>query len=215
MSPLWKRTPDPGELAGQAALRGDIYRVQAAAFLDLPEAELIHFLAENYSFLFSEKEPGSKDHLQALRIDFTSLFSLSGQPYEAALMDESGHLNSRATDRVTDFYRNCGFNPGRGSGGSRHPGLIAMDHLSAELEFLAHLAIREEAAWKDGDAPAAFECLSYAARFMDEHLLRWMPLFTASAEEDAETDFYRALLKWTREFAFEDRKHIQKISRAR
>ena len=50
---------------------------------------------------------------------------------------------------------------------------------------------------------------------MDEHLLRWMPLFTASAEEDAETDFYRALLKWTREFAFEDRKHIQKISRAR
>ena len=37
MSPLWKKKSDPGELAGQAALRGKIYRVQAAAVLDPPE----------------------------------------------------------------------------------------------------------------------------------------------------------------------------------
>lgn len=211
MNSLWKGNSSSSELSEQADLRRKIYRVQSVTFLDPPDTDLISFLKENYPFLLFEKEPGKKNHLQALRVDFTNLFSLSGHPYEAALMDESGHLNSKTTDRVTDFYRECGFNPGLGSSGSRHSSLLAMDHLSAELEFLAHLATREEAAWKLGDAPAALECLSHAAKFMDEHLLRWMPLFTAGAEEDADTDFYRTLLAWTREFALEDRNAIEQI----
>ena len=139
---------------------------------------------------------------------------LSGHPYEAALMDESGHLNSAATDRVTDFYRSSGFDPGRDSGGAKHTGLLAMDHLSVELEFLAHLAGEEEEAWRAGETGRAEEALGRAARFMDAHLLRWMPLFTAAAEEDAETDLYRGLSKWTREFALEDRNHIEKVLKA-
>lgn len=90
-----------------------------------------------------------------------------------------------------------------------------MDHLSAELEFVAHLSETEEAGWRTGDRPGALEQLSLTARFMDEHLLRWMPLFTASLEEDAETGLYRELAKWTREFALEDRKHIETIIRGK
>lgn len=211
MSAFWKNRPSDEELAEQAGLRGKIYRVQAAAFLDPPDTELLHFLAENYPFLLPGGFRENPEALQALRVDFTSLFHLSGHPYEAALVDKSGHLNSHATDRVTDFYRACGFNPGFGSGGSQHSGLLAMDHLSAELEFLAHLAEAEEAAWRAGDKALALEQLTRAARFMNDHLLRWMPLFTASLEDDAETDFYRELAKWAREFAFEDRKHIENI----
>ncbi len=215
MNALWKSRPSPEALAEQAGLRGKIYRVQAAAFLDPPDAELLSFLAENYAFLLPGGFRGEEEVLQTLRVDFTNLFHLSGHPYEAALMDESGHLNSRATDRVTDFYRSCGFNPGFGSGGSRHSGVLAMDHLSAELEFVAHLSDAEEEGWRTGDRPRALEQLSLAARFMDEHLLRWMPLFTASLEEDAETGLYRELAKWTREFALEDRKHIETIIRGK
>ncbi len=208
---LFRKRPEAGELADQAALRQKIYRVQAAAFLDTPEETLIVFLKENYPFLFSGEEA---EDLKALRVDYTSLFMLSGHPYEAALIDESGHLNSAATDRVTDFYRSCGFDPGRESGGAKHMGLLAMDHLSVELEFLAHLAGEEEEAWRAGESGRAEEALDRAARFMDAHLLRWMPLFTAAAEEDAETEFYRGLSKWTREFALEDRKHIEKVLKA-
>lgn len=213
MNALWKNPPTNRELAEQAGLRGKIYRVQAAVFLDLPDAELLFFLAENYKFLFPGGFQDEKEVLQCLRVDFTNLFHLSGHPYEAALVDESGHLNSRATDRVTEFYRTCGFNPGFGSGGSRHSGVLAMDHISVELEFLAHLAVAEEDAWRFEDKSRAREHLAHAAQFMDEHLLRWMPLFTASVEEDAETDLYREIARWTREFALEDRKHIESIIR--
>ncbi len=215
MSALGKKLPSSEELIEQAGLRQEIYRVQAAAFLDSPDAELLDFLVENYPFLFPrERQERTASFEKALRVDFTNLFLISTPPYEAALVDESGHLNSGATDRVTDFYRSCGFNPGRGGGVSRNIGLVAMDHISVELEFLAHLAGREENAWRGEDRPLAAESLSGAARFMDAHLLRWMPLLMASTEEDADTDFYRALSKWTREFAFEDRKHIEKILRS-
>ena len=120
MTALWKPRLSEDELAEQADLRGKIYRVQSAAFLDPPDADLLRFLAENYPFLLPGDFSEDSEFLQALRVDFTNLFNLSAHPYEAALVDESGHLNARATDRVTDFYRSCGFNPGFGSGGSRH-----------------------------------------------------------------------------------------------
>jgi TorA maturation chaperone TorD len=215
MNALWGKPPGSEELIEQAALRRQIYRVQAACFLDPPDRKLFAFLAENYPHLLDgEEDIKTEEGMKALRVDFTNLFLLSSPPYEAALMDESGHLNSKATDRVTDFYRATGFNPGQGSGGSRHSGLLAMDHISAELEFLSHLAGREEAAWREDDRALAVESLRHAARFMDEHYLRWMPLLTVSTEEDAETGFYRALAKWTREFTLTDRKHIDGILKA-
>jgi TorA maturation chaperone TorD len=200
---LFRKRPGPEELAEEAELRRRIYRVQAAAYLDPPDAALLSFLAENYPFLLPQGVPKDDAGLQALRADFTNLFHLSAQPYEAALLDESGHLNARATDRVTDFFRACGFQP------ARHAGVLPMDHLSAELEFMAHLAEEERDGWREGDAAKAGGRLGLEARFLDEHLLRWMPIFTVAAEEEAETDLYRALTRWTREFALADRMHIE------
>ena len=211
MSLRWKRRASGAEYAEQARLRAQLYRVQARAMLDPLDEELAGFLRENYPFLLPEKFEATEEALQKLRVDFTNLFVLSSPPYEAALMDESGHLNSKRTDAVADFYRACGYNPGRGSEGLAHPSVLAMDHLSVELEFLARLASEEADAWEEGDAGLAREKLSLSARFMDEHLMRWMPVYTSSMEEDAETHLYRALAGWIREFAFSDRKYIAGI----
>lgn len=211
MSPLWRSRPDPQARAEEADLRRKLYRVQAAAFLDPPDEELIAFLAADYPFLFPDGPPDGEEALRVLRVDFTHLFVLSSPPYEAALLEESGHLNSRVTDSVTDFYRACGFNPGRGSAGASHPSVLAMDHLSAELEFLAHLAGAEAEAWREGTPEAAREQIGRAARFLDEHLLRWMPLFTLGVEQDAQTAFYRELAGWTRAYVLEDRNHIGEL----
>lgn len=211
----------------QAALRAKLYRVQSQAYLDPPDAGLITFLAENYPFLFPENfslPPGEED-LKALRVDFTQLFITSSPPYEAAICDESGHLNAGVTDRVADFYRAHGSSraggsgradgsgPDLGSGGARHSSVLAVDHLSVELEFLARLAEEEAAAWRSEKEEEARAHLASAARFLDEHLLRWLPILTVCVEEDAETLFYRKLAAWTREFVLEDRKHIQGLLR--
>ena len=211
MSLRWKRRASHAEYAEQARIRAQLYRVQARAMLDPLDAELAGFLRENYPFLLPEGFEATEEALQKLRVDFTNLFVLSSPPYEAALMDESGHLNSKRTDAVADFYRACGYNPGRGSEGLAHPSVLAMDHLSVELEFLARLASEEADAWEEGEADLAREKLSLSARFMDEHLMRWMPVYTSSMEEDAETHLYRELAGWIREFAFSDRKYIAGI----
>ena len=211
MSLRWKRRAASAERAEGARRRAQLYRVQARAMLDPLDAELAGFLRENYPFLFPEGFEVTEETLRKLRVDFTNLFVLSAPPYEAALMDESGHLNAKRTDAVADFYRACGYNPGRGSEGLAHPSVLAMDHLSMELEFLARLAGEEADAWEDGNADRAREKLDRSARFMDEHLMCWMPIYTASMEEDAETHLYRELAKWIREFAFSDRKYIAAI----
>lgn len=208
MSLSWRRRASGAECAGHARLRARLYGVQAQAMLDPPDAELAAFLQENYPFLVPAGQEITEAYLQELRVDFTDLFLLSAPPYEAALVDESGHLNSKATDAVADFYRACGYNPGRGSGGQSHPSVLAMDHISVELEFLAHLAGEETRAWEGGEAGLAREKLSWSARFLDEHVMCWMPLYTSSVEEDAQTHLYRALARWIREFAFSDRKYI-------
>ena len=211
MSLRWKRRASHAEYAEQARIRAQLYRVQARAMLDPLDEELAGFLQENYPFLLPEGFEATEEALQKLRVDFTNLFVLSSPPYEAALLDESGHLNSKRTDAVADFYRACGYNPGRGSEGLAHSSVLAMDHLSVELEFLARLATEEADAWEEGDADLAREKLSLSARFMDEHLMRWMPVYTSSMEEDAETHLYRELAGWIREFAFSDRKYIAGI----
>ncbi len=203
----WRRRPSAAQCAEQARLRAQLYRVQACAMLDPPDAELAAFLGENYPFLLPEGFAVSETSLREMRVDFTNLFVLSSPPYEAALIDESGHLNAKTTDAVADFYRANGYNPGRGSAGLDHPSILAMDHLSVELEFLACLADEEALAWEES-ADSAREKLSAAAEFMDQHLMRWMPLYTAGVEEDAQTHLYRALAKWIREFAFSDRKYV-------
>lgn len=210
MSLPWKRRASHAESAEQARLRAQLYRVQARAMLDPLDKELAGFLRENYPFLFPEEFEITEETLQRLRVDFTNLFVLSSPPYEAALVDESGHLNSKVTDAVADFFRACGYNPGRGSAGLAHSSVLAMDHLSVELEFLARLASEEADAWEEGNAELAREKLGLSARFMDEHLMCWMPVYTSTMEEDAETHLYRELARWIREFAFSDRKYIAK-----
>lgn len=211
----WKRRPSHAEYAGQARLRAELYRVQARAMLDPIDAELAAFLQKNYPFLLPESFEGTDEAIKQLRVDFTNLFLLSSPPYEAALVDESGHLNSKATDAVTDFYRACGYNPGRGSAGLGHPGVLAMDHASVEIEFLARLIDEEAGAWAAERPGLAREKLSLSARFMDEHFMRWMPVYTLGVEEDAETHLYRELARWIREFAFSDRKYIARALKAR
>lgn len=56
------------------------------------------------------------------------------------------------------------------------------DHLALQLQFLAHLF-----------APERGDTLAEAARFMDEHLLRWLPLFARRVAERCQTLFFAAL----------------------
>ncbi|MED5579469.1 MAG: molecular chaperone TorD family protein [Nitrospinota bacterium] len=183
------------------------------ALLDPPEIKLLKFLNENYSFLFRENDIPLEDLIKNLRTDFTNLFVLSSPPYESVLLDESGFLNSKITDNVNDFFRHTGFNPGAKNVGQKFHSVMSMDHISVELEFMSHLAKNQHNSLTDENENEYYKWLNLSSKFLDNHLLKWAPIYLTAIERDSKTFFYKELCTWTQDFILEDRKYIEDISK--
>lgn len=74
------------------------------------------------------------------------------------------------------------------------------DHISAELEFMYYLCVREVDALQRGepDEAARFRLLGYS--FLSDHLGRWAPKFAELVLQGATTPFYLGIATITREF---------------
>ena len=76
------------------------------------------------------------------------------------------------------------------------------DHVGAELEFMAALALKEGWALAGGDAGAARIARDAQRAFLDDHLARWGDAFAARVLEAAPPGLYadaaRALSAWLR-----------------
>ncbi len=74
------------------------------------------------------------------------------------------------------------------------------DHITVEFEFMQQLTLREEQAWKEEDADKAAACRNAEKKFIEEHLIRWIPTFCKKVIQEAELPFYRAMAALTRSF---------------
>lgn len=110
-----------------------------------------------------------------LAADYANIYlnhALRASPHESVWRDEDNLMLQAPTFAVRDFYR-------------RHHiqvadwRLMADDHISHELNFLALLLERDEE--------------QEAARFLHHHLLAWVPDFAQRAGQRAATPFYAAL----------------------
>jgi TorA maturation chaperone TorD len=70
---------------------------------------------------------------------------------------------------------------------------VMPDHIGAELNFLALVYDREgEEAGKPSD------CVRIGEAFLNDHLMKWVPQFTADMETATDAHLYRVLAKTTR-----------------
>ena len=76
----------------------------------------------------------------------------------------------------------------------------ADDHLVHELQFLAHLL-----------DPETGDTLGEAAAFMDEHLLLWLPDFSARVAQRCATPFYAGLAAVTAAYIDELRELLERV----
>jgi len=146
-------------------------------FLNVPEEKLIEDLAVEYARLFL----GPGKHIS---------------PHESVHLREEeggGLLCGKATVRVKEFIESSGFEYK-----SDYSGMP--DHISVELEFMQDLAKREARAWEDKDNVGALYWLKTEWKFIEEHLLRWVPLFCDKVMKDAELSFYREITRLTKSF---------------
>lgn len=74
------------------------------------------------------------------------------------------------------------------------------DHVSVEFEFMAALARREAQAWAESDEAIAMSCVAMQKKFLEEHLIQWIPDFCEKVIQLAELPFYHAVAELTRSF---------------
>jgi TorA maturation chaperone TorD len=74
------------------------------------------------------------------------------------------------------------------------------DHITVEFEFMQQLTLCEEQAWEETDTDKVTTCRQVEKKFIEEHLVRWIPVFCEKVIQEAELPFYRAVAALTRSF---------------
>jgi TorA maturation chaperone TorD len=154
-----------------------------------------------------EQDAGVADE-DTLTEEFKRLFC--GPDGEAGLGTPSESSQRRRTGQwhepqsVIDAYEEA-------SVGLPVSSVTARDHIGLELKFMALLACREMQAWRDDNAACAIGWLQRERRFLDEHLLQWVPDYCAVLAHETRRDFYRGLAQLTSGMLVCERQHVASL----
>ncbi len=157
-------------------------------FLQKNEDELIEDLAVEYARLFI----GPAKHIS---------------PHESIHHDTGdgdwGQFWGRSTVEIKKFVETAGL--------EFRPEFTGMpDHISVEFEFMQQAAKREAQAREEKDSEGLQYCLKMEKMFIEEHLLKWIPIFCDKVISEAELSFYREIAKVTKEFMGFEKEEIKK-----
>ncbi|MDO4290192.1 MAG: molecular chaperone TorD family protein [Eggerthellaceae bacterium] len=112
----------------------------------------------------------------------------TASPYASVFLSKDGLLYQEPRNSVFLLFLQSGLN--------LKPGIdLPEDHISFELEYLAILAERAQAALEDGRADDAAQIIEQSQAFLENHVSTWLPDFTALAGEILETRFYQGVVK--------------------
>jgi len=157
----------------------------------LQTEELQQILKEldiNYKDALWEQSP--EQILDELEVEYTRLFIGPGPhiaPYESVQRGEAQLWGNYTVD-VNKFYQRNGYR-------------IAdefkelPDHISVELQFLAHLLQAEKKCLEKGQAEQVREIKAQYQLFLNNHLKQWLPGFTAQIKTQAKYAYYQAFAK--------------------
>ncbi|MBM4423693.1 MAG: hypothetical protein FJ030_09915 [Chloroflexi bacterium] len=189
-----------------AVRRAQVYRFLADAFLypsenwleDLP---LLADILRDLNFGVWNLGFGVLD-LLALQAEHRHAFGLVGSLcYETELGLPHEYRQSQEMADIAGFYRAFGFNIG---GQVRE----RPDHISAELEFMHVLALKEAYAAERDVLEHVEICIDAQRKFLQEHLGKWVGLFAESLARSAEEGPYVTLARFAADFVEADAKRF-------
>lgn len=171
LAALHDREPDPA-LAGE--LRAiDFPRCLTLPLADGPAQEAVMIMEQSLNLL--PPEPGKKV-LDELAADYASIYlnyGIGASPEESVWLDEDGLICQDAMFQVRQWYESYALEAPDWRTRSD-------DHLVYQLQFIAHLL----------ELDHEFHTLEQAARFMDEHLLRWLGSFAERVMQRCDTPWF-------------------------
>jgi DMSO reductase family type II enzyme chaperone len=186
--------------------RAQVYRFLTDAFLyprenwldDLP---LVAEILRGLNGPSLDFELWSLD-LNALQAEHRRVFGLTGsQCYETECGLPHEFRQSQEMADIAGFYRAFGFNIG---GKVRE----RPDHISAELEFMHILTLKEAYAAEKGVAERVEICVEAQRKFLQEHLGQWLGLLAESLARSAEEGPYLSLARFAAAFVEADAKRF-------
>jgi len=113
-----------------------------------------------------------------------SHFQLFGQgvyPYASVFLEEDGLLGGSVTETASAFYVEFGYLPNENE---------SPDHIAAELSALAFLSGAQSDAEADGATYHIQRIRHLQRRFLDEHLLLWLPALVNAVQQQPETIYH-------------------------
>jgi TorA maturation chaperone TorD len=138
----------------------------------------------------------SSDVRGQLAVEYARVFLAAGVytqdrmtavPYESVFTGEEHIMMGDARDDVVRRFAADGFKV--------NPDLHEPeDHLSFELEYLAHMSARAAELVAAGDTEALAANVARQVEFMDKHVLNWVGELHDTAKEYAKTTFYTGML---------------------
>ena len=130
-------------------------------------------------------------------MDYTRLFvgpnGLVASPYGSVWLEDGGEVMGASTAAVATLYEEGGFEVAEDL-------RELPDHVAVELEFLYLLLHEENAARANGDAEREAAARALRARFLEDHLGRWIAPFAGAVAAGAQCAFYRELAALTDRF---------------
>ena len=158
--------------------RAELYRLFAGIFMKEPSDELILQVKEMFRMSFEDSPVN-------IGIDFVNIFLRPDgrlmpceSLYNYPLGDRPG-LWGRAAEEVQEFYGAAGLVMGEEMS-------LMPDHISMEMLFMSYLIENglSELQW----------------RFLDEHLVKWIPEYCDEVRRHAGTVFYKEVANIVKEF---------------
>jgi TorA maturation chaperone TorD len=120
-----------------------------------------------------------------LNIEFSSIFLMSSQPIESIVIDSKDEVLVGLQNPVMQFYFQNNYDLNLLNTHIQTP-----DHISIELSFMQNIVQADE--------------FFVQKEFMENHLLKWIPMYLIAIEDMAKTPFYKELFDFMLEFMFKD-----------
>lgn len=141
------------------------------------------------------------ENFEELAIDharlFVGPFALLAPPYGSVYLEGERRLMGDSTLAAGECYHEVGLEVAAGFNGTP-------DHIAVELEFMHFLVVKELDALTGGNLDRAQNFRQKQRAFLERHLAAWVPDFSRSVEEQAQTQFYQSLAATTRIFIESD-----------
>jgi len=124
-------------------------------------------------------------------------------PYESVYTSQKGSMYQEAERQTLEMLKECGLGVSRDI---HEP----TDHIAIQLELMGRLAeLSVEAS--QTDAQRAGVLIIQQKRFLEEHLLKWVPEFSAHCAEHDPSGFYAAVARLMTTILAEDKVYLERL----